>query len=398
MEIIRVRSEAEAAGAIAAAAAEGLVLELKSNGTKRGLGRLMNVFAVLDLSGLAGITSYEPDELVICVRPGTPLNEIEVELASRGQMLAFEPPDFARFYGASARSTIGGIVGTNASGPRRFKAGAARDHVLGLNAINGMGEVLRTGGRVVKNVTGYDLPKLLTGSYGTLAAFSEITLKVFPMPETEATMILRDLSEGQGLSLLREVAGLTLEATGLVHATAAVGAGRATFKHEARSFTCVRIEGARESVEARIQALIKRVQRIDHLVWRSGASRALWASIRDLDDFAGTGGPVWRLSIPPAAAEEVANAIGARLALFDWAGGLITLQADATPSADTALIRAAIARHGGHATLLRAATPVRKSVPVFEPLSEEVFALTRRVKEAFDPKGIFNPGRMHQGI
>lgn len=398
MEVFHARSEDDVKDIVANAAESATPLELGAGGTKRGLGRPVFASAALDLSALSGIVSYEPEELILTLKPATPLVEVEALLSKKKQMLAFEPPSLAALYGAGGAATIGGAVAANLSGPRRFKAGAARDHVLAVRCVNGRAEILRTGSRVMKNVTGYDLPKLMTGSFGTLGVFTEMTLRLVPQPPEEATLALRGLPDAKALGVLVEAAGLSFNASGLAHLPAATMALPWGTRRGGQSLTALRFEGARDSVLERVQAMTVRFRAPDATVLRGPESRALWREIGELHPFADTSGPVWRLSIPPASAEAAMLELGARAIVFDWAGGLLTCLMHESPAADAALMRAVTARNGGHATLLRADDSIRSAADVFEPLTRAQDALARGIKSAFDPKGIFNPGRMYAGF
>src|SRR5947209_6226994 len=189
------------------ALSDGKTLEIVGGGSKRGVGRPSQTDVTLDLSALTGVTLYEPEELVLSARAGTPLAEIEALLAAHGQQLAFEPMDCGAILGSAAAASIGGTLSANLSGPRRMKAGAARDHFLGFAAVSGRGESFKSGGRVVKNVTGYDLCKLMAGSWGTLAVLTDVTLKTLPQPETEETVLVRGLDPPQAIAAMTGAMG-----------------------------------------------------------------------------------------------------------------------------------------------------------------------------------------------
>lgn len=298
------------------ALAGAVPLELVGRGSKRGFGRPVQAVHALDLSGLAGIEVYEPEELVLTARPGTAMAEIEAALAARGQALAFEPPDLGPLYGGPAGAgTLGGAVGCNLAGPRRLKAGAARDHVLGIEAVSGRGQAFKSGGRVVKNVTGYDLPKLLTGAFGTLAAMTRITVKVLPAPETVRTLAVAGLDDATGVAVLTRALTSPYEVSGAAHLPAGI------LGDEARSL--VRIEGFGPSVDSRVAALSQLLGDAGPLTVLDPAESAdLWRRIRDAAPFVGDDRAVWRVSVAPTAGPRVAAAAGGAH-YFDWGGGLV---------------------------------------------------------------------------
>ena len=398
---------------VAWAAAEGAALEIAGAGTKRGIGRPRGrgneaPSHVLSLAGLSGITLYEPEELVLGARAGTPLAEIEAALATAGQMLAFEPPDLPRLWdanGASGQGTAGGLVGAGIAGPRRVKAGSVRDHLLGAHGVSGRGEAFKTGGRVVKNVTGYDLSKLVTASWGTLAVLTEVTFKVLPAPETTATLLLAADDTARAVGVLTAGLGSSHDVSGAAYLPAGVARRSrvAGVAGAGRGVAALRLEGFAASVAARVAALTTlleaqgEVARLD-----DAASRALWCEIRDAACFAGGEAPLWRVSVAPQAGPAVADAVmrdSGGEAMFDWGGGLVWLALPAADDAHAATVRAAVAAAGGgHATLLRAPDAVRAAVAVFEPQPAGLAALSRRVKGQFDPRGILNPGRMVEGL
>jgi glycolate oxidase FAD binding subunit len=343
-------------------------VEIIGSGTNRGLGRPLKGLAPLSMKAFAGIALYDPAELIIEAGAATPLAEIEKTLAAKNQQLAFEPP---------VGGTIGGAVACNLSGPRRIKAGALRDHLLMVEGVSGRGEVFKAGARVVKNVTGYDLPKLMAGSYGTLAALTSVTLKVMPKPETEATLIVPDQTIAAAVATMTAALQSPNEVSGAAHVP---GTG-----------TLLRIEGIGASVAFRMA-------RLRHM-FPSGelAEASPWAAVRD---HKGISGEIqWRISLPPSAAPAYLAALGEKLSfdvLLDWGGGLIWLSCKTASDGHAASIRSLLP--SGHATLVAAPDEVRARVPVFQPQPPALAALTRKVKEAYDPKGILNPGRMYEGL
>jgi glycolate oxidase FAD binding subunit len=392
--------------AVADAVARAAPLEISGGGSKRGLGRPVEAETRLRLDRLSGIASYEPAELVLTAGAGTPLAEIEAALADNRQMLAFEPPDWRALLGSDgATPTLGGILACNTAGPRRIKAGAARDHFLGFVAVNGFGDVFKSGGKVVKNVTGYDLCKLMAGSYGTLAALAEVTIKVLPRPDESASVLIPGLDDAAAIAALALGLNAPHEVSGAVHLPATVAARSAIspVASAGTAVTALRLEGPASSIAFRLHALR------DLFAARGGVaelheaeSERLWREIGSVHPLLPADGRiVWRLSVPPSATPAAMAAIARTFdvaGFYDWAGGLIWLAAPADGDGGAAAIRAAIAPIGGHATLIRAPDALRAAVPVFEPEPAALAALTRRVKDSFDPKHVLNPGRMHRGV
>jgi glycolate oxidase FAD binding subunit len=382
----------------------GKPLEIVGGGSKRAVGRPSQTDLTLDLSGLSGVTLYEPEELVLSARAGTPLVDIETLVESKGQMLAFEPMDYGPVLGGPARQgTIGGVLAANLSGPRRIKAGAARDHFLGFSAVTGRGETIKSGGRVVKNVTGYDLCKLMAGSWGTLAVITDVTIKTLPRAETEETLLVLGLDDQTALSAMTAAMGSSCDASAAAHLPPTI-ALRAPGHSHRTSLTAFRLEGFAPSVSHRKSVLVQLMRRFGEFdLLAESESRVFWQWLRDVGPFAATGAaerPLWRISAVPSKGAEVAAAIvrqaGAQV-FYDWAGGLIWVETLPSADAGAALVHRAVAAAGGHATLIRAPAAVRAAVDVFTPQDGGLAALTRRVKESFDPKGVLNPGRMWAG-
>jgi glycolate oxidase FAD binding subunit len=384
--------------------AEAKTLEVAGRGSMRALGRPSQSDLTLDLSGLAGVTLYEPEELVLSAKAGTPLAEIEALVAENGQQLAFEPMDYAAILGGPAEAgSIGGALAANLSGPRRIKAGAARDHFLGVSAVSGRGESFKSGGRVVKNVTGYDLCKLLAGSFGTLAAMTEVTLKTLPAPETEATVLALGLDDARANRAMCTAMASSCDVSAAAHLPAGV-VMYFDGLHVMQAATAFRLEGFAPSVRHRKDALAALLQpfgTVEHV--DEVHSRALWRSVRNVKPFsAGAPSgeqPLWRVSTAPSRGSEWAAAIppGAQW-FYDWAGGLIWIAMPPSDDGGSAAIRRAVAACGGHAMLVRAPAALRAAVDVFEPQPPALAAVTKRVKESFDPKGVLNPGRMWAGV
>ncbi len=387
--------QTEVAEVVTDAAARRMPLSIKGLGTKSALGRPAKNLGLLDLSRLKGISFYEPEELVISALAGTPIETIESVLEESGQELAFEPMSFAGLYG-TGHGTIGGCLMANVSGPRRIKAGAARDFVLGVKAVSGRGETFKAGGRVVKNVTGYDLSRGLAGSFGTLSVTTEITLKVLPCGETSATLILLGLNPRTAIKILCAAMGAPADVSGAAHLPPFAAASQG-FQD---AITALRLEGFAPSIEGRItllETMLKNSAPLERL--DAPASEKLWRAIRDVAPLAEPRQKIiWRISVAPAAGPRIAEAVGRAHhaeALFDWSGGLVWLGLDPCHDGAAGLIRETVAQNGrGHATLVRAPDELRANIPVFEPQSEELTAVSQRLKEAFDPHAILEPRRM----
>jgi glycolate oxidase FAD binding subunit len=406
-DIFRPRDEEDVVAAIQWAVAAGKSVEIIGHGSKRGIGRAAQWDLTLDLSALRGVTLYEPEELVLSARAGTPLSEITALLADHAQELAFEPMDYGPILGRpAAQATLGGVLATNGCGPRRLKAGAARDHFLGVSAASGRGERFKSGGRVVKNVTGYDLCKLLAGSWGTLAAMTEVTVKVLPRAETTATLICFGLSDALAVKAMAAATGSSAEVSGAAHVPAAVAPGLPPAAGNRGALTAFRLEGVPPSVAQRSRTLGAALKEFGepHAIGEE-ASRALWQAIRDVAPFAAPDAarqPLWRVSTAPMKGPQIAAQIteacaGAQV-IYDWAGGLMWIMLAESDDAGAPAVRRTIRAAGGHATLVRAPASVRASVDVFEPQDPALAALTRRVKASFDPQRVLGSGRMYAGV
>ena len=389
------------------AAAGKVPLALTGGGSKSGIGAPVAAGHELSLAGFDRIHDYEPEELVLTAGAGAPLAAIEALLAERGQMLAFEPPDhsrlgLARDPDAPRAGTLGGVIAANLSGPRRFAAGAARDHCIGLRAVNGRGEPFKAGGRVVKNVTGFDLPKLLAGSWGTLAALWEVTLKVLPAPECAQSLLLFGLAPDAAVAAMNRALASVHMVSGAAHLPAGVAAHCAPLAGSGGAVTALRVEGPEASVRHRLSGLRTLldagVPGSESALLDERASRALWSAIGDVAPLpVSPERELWRLALPPAAAPDVLAALaqqGAADWLLDQGGGLLWLCCPADTPAEA--VRAALATCGGHATLWHASAERRAAIPVFQPQAPALAALSRRVKHSFDPLGILNPGRLYR--
>lgn len=400
MTVFTPSNEADVVSAIEWAALGDAPLEIIGSGSKRAIGRPSQSEHTLDLQKLSGVSLYEPEELVLSAYAATQMSEINLHLSRKGQQLAFEPPDYGPLLGRKrGEGTIGGLLATNLSGPRRLSAGAARDHILGVRAVSGRGELFKSGGRVVKNVTGYDMSKLMAGSWGTLAAVTELTFKVLPAAETEKTIAVRGLLDEDATVAMAQALGSSAEVSSAAHLPEGIAdkVGDGVLGSDAA--TLLRLEGFPPSIAYR-QALLERLigKMAELQVVESDRSKAIWRDIRDCIPFAdGSDKPVWRVSMTPSQAHRLTLELRRNVtasSFYDWQGGLVWLRMETgEPEADA--LRAMI-RHfgGGHATLLRANAAVRAATAVFEPAPPALAALTKRVKAEFDPRGILNPGRM----
>ena len=404
---LKPRDAAEVEQTIRAALADGKTLELIGRGTKRAIGRAAQWDATLDLSGLSGVTLYEPEELVLSARAGTPLAEIEALAAASQQELAFEPMDYGALLGGEAGAgTIGGAIAANLSGPRRIKAGAARDHFLGFSAVSGRGETFKSGGRVVKNVTGYDLCKLVAGSWGTLAAMTDVTIKTLPKAETGQTMLVFNLDEVTARKVMAAAMGSFGDVSAAAHLPAPISVRIAEVASAQAAVTAFRLEGVAPSVAQRKTVLEQLLSPFGPLGTLAEApSRAFWRAVRDVTPFAAKGPAgkhdLWRISTAPARGAEVGRALVNELdaeVLYDWAGGLVWAAVPPADDANAPLVRSTVAAAGGHATLIRAPAAVRAAVAVFTPEPAPLAALTHRVRKGFDPQGVLNAGRMWAGV
>ena len=323
---------------------------------------------MLETRGLSGIVLYEPGALTLVVGAGTPLVEVERVLAAEGQRLPFEPPDLRGLLGRGGESTIGGVVAANASGPRRVQAGACRDSLIGVRFVDGTGTVIRNGGRVMKNVTGIDLVKLMAGSHGTLGVLTEVAFKLLPAPEVQATLCVAGLADEAAVAAMATALGSPYDVTGAAHVP-----GRGTF---------LRLEGFETSVRYRVRELARVLGRFGSVAEVGGD---VWSQLRDVAPFHGAEGDIWRLSVTPSEAPALVAKAGAEAVLYDWGGGLVWLRM--APGVD---LRARLGVYQGHATRVRG----EGAVPAFQPEPAAVAALAAGLRAKFDPRGVFNPGLM----
>lgn len=407
MDTLKVRDAKDVEQAVRDALAAEQPLEVVGHGSKRAIGLPMATNAVLDLSALNGITSYEPNELIVTVEAGAPMADLLSLIDSKNQQFAFDPMDTSVLLGTPRDvGTVGGMIAAGLAGPRRIKAGGARDHLLGANAVSGFGDSFKTGGKVVKNVTGYDLCKLLAGSWGTLSVMTEVTLKVMPKAETERTLVLRGLDDVAANRAMTMALGSPYDVSGVAHLPASIfraaGGALSGLGESRQSVTLIRLEGIGASVPHRAGSVSQALAAFGAAEFiEDEASASVWASIRDVTPFAASGPlgawPVWRIVCPPASGGAFGQALARETGgdvIYDWGGGLIWAALPPAADAHAALLRQRLRAAGGHATLLRATDQIRNVVDVFHPQEAGVAALGQRVKASFDPRNILNRGRM----
>jgi glycolate oxidase FAD binding subunit len=369
-------TEAALAELIREAGARGEGFAIRGGGTRAGPAAAG--LALLSTAGLTGISLYEPGALTLVVRAGTPLTQVEETLAAEGQMLPFEPWDARALTGSNGTPTIGGMVASNASGPRRIQAGACRDSMIGIRFVDGTGAVVKNGGRVMKNVTGLDLVKLMAGSHGTLGVVTEVAFKVLPGPEATASVILDDLAPGEAVRAMTAALGTPFQVSGAVHLPAGP---------EGAAATMLRLEGFAGSVAYRAGELARALRRFGTARVVEGAGG--WPAVRDAARFGGRDGAVWRISVRPTDGAAVAARLGPAEVMLDWGGGLIWALAP-----EDFDLRGALVGVKGHATLVRAGAAARGRWGVFHPEPPPVAAIATGLRARFDPAGLFNPGLM----
>ena len=377
---------AEIAIAAQIAATQGPLL-VRGAGSKAGMLRPVRASGTVSTVGLSGITLYAPKELIVSALAGTPLHEIETALAAEGQHIVAEPPDLAGLLGTPLRTqTIGGVIATNLSGPRRVAWGAMRDHVMGIRAVTGRAETIHSGGRVLKNVTGLDLCKLLTGSHGTLAVITEVTLKVLPAAEATGTIAIPGLDAQAAVGALSAALGSPYGVSGAAWLPAT----------DQPSMTLIRIEDFAVSVKYRIEKLRAELGHPGAAILDDAESRRIWRTVRDVRPLPAAPA-IWRVSVRPSSGPGVLNAVKDARGFLDWGGGLVWLAGPADETTHHA-IEAAARAAGGTWTLMRAPDSLRETVDVVPPEAAPLAAIGRRVKASMDPRGILNPGRIYAGI
>lgn len=390
--------EAGAADIIRDHAEAGRSLEIIGGNTRSGFGNRVEADATLSSRGISGIVAYNPAEMVMTAKAGTPVAEVEAALSAARQMMAFEPMDHRALMGTKGEPTIGGVFAANVSGPRRYVAGAARDSLLGIRFVNGKGEIIKAGGRVMKNVTGLDLVKLLGGSFGTLGFLTEVTFRVLPTPPAQTTLVISGLEDDAATNVMAAAMATSTEVSGAAHLPESVRSRFLNGSLPDGAATVLRLEGLPASVDARAQKLQTILSALGPSRFLDAdESRVLWRDIRDVAPYAANQAkPLWRVSVAPSQGHRLVAALRLEAgidAFYDWQGGLVWMQMEFDPEANL-LSRHIRALGGGHSTLLRALPASRHGISAFEPLVIAEDELSRRIKAKLDPAGIFNPGKM----
>ncbi|MGA7328699.1 MAG: FAD-binding protein [Rhodomicrobium sp.] len=398
--------EAQLADLVRSANADRYPIEICGFRSKRAAGRPLKPSAVVSAMRLSGITLYEPGELVISAKAGTAVHEIEAALARRNQELAFEPPDYSRIYGQEVlAASLGAIVAMNLSGARRILRGAARDHLIGIRAINGEGTAIKSGGRVMKNVTGVDLVRGLSGSWGTLAVFTELTFKVLPRAPESRSIVFLGLADEAAVGVMSAAMGTPYEISGTIHLHGPLAdrLNSGDLGPANTAITALRLEGVPQSLAYRIEKLRKELApfgeayEIDHQ-----RSRDFWAAVRSLSFLSAEfDRPLWRITTAPSKAALIVRALSPFFevnAAYEWSGGLLWLELPPSSDASATEVRRVLAEFEADSMLMRAPAQVRESIEVFHPLSFSKMKIIRALKAAFDPAGVLNPGRMYAGV
>ena len=397
------QTEEELSKLVVEAAESRTPLEIMGKGTKREIGHPVRAGAVLSTENMKGITLYEPTELVMVAKSGTPLTEIEAALAENDQELACEPVDIAPVLGyGPGEGTVGGLVATNISGSRRILKGAVRDHVLGVTAVNGRGEIIKSGGRVMKNVTGYDIARTLVGSWGTLAVLCEVALKVLPVQRETRTLVFFGLTDFAAVEALCLAMGTPYEVSGTVHLQGPLAARLSDADLAGNgAVAAIRVESFPASARYRTSRLREALLAYGpQLELDTDRSQTFWKDVRSLKMFQGNKYPLWRVSTVPSKAATLVGNLARKIdvrVVYDWSGGLLWIETPSLTDAAAVDIRRQLAEFGGHATLVRAAAAIRKETDVFQPLESPHDVLAAKLKHAFDPVGLFNPGRLYRG-
>ena len=386
-------------------------IELIGSGSKRKIGRQVQYVKILSLSKLNGIIEYFPEELYIKVKACTPMSKIEELLKRNKQQLAFEPIDLGYiFSGKSNCGTAAGQVSCNISGPRRFRVGSIRDHVLGFRGVNGKGEIIKSGGIVVKNVTGYDLCKLVCGSYGTLIALTEITFKVLPAPQASKTLVVHNLKLESAIDLLDKAMNSSNDISGATFLPTEPKCPKCTMNIEhtfklndlkhGGSLSAIRIEGSKNSIDERMKNLMNelKVLNLDHSILEIYQSEIFWKKIKNLEFFSSTKNNIIRIVIPPSESTQMIFQLSNKFKYYvDWGGSLIWVETCDLTEELFESIRKKVVKHGGYVSMIKTSDHLPYVEEVFT-IDRNHFNLSQSIKKSFDPKRILNPGKMYTGI
>ncbi len=387
---------------------ENLSVEIIGSGSKRRIGKKLKCKKILDLSKLSGVIEYLPEELYIKVKACTPIAEIEALLKKHNQELAFEPLDLGyMFYGKSNKGTASGHVSCNFSGPRRFKVGSIRDHVIGFRAVNGTGDIIKSGGNVVKNVTGYDLCKLICGSFGTLVALTELTFKVLPAKENNNTLAIHELSIKDAITILNKVASSSSDTSGAVFLPLEPKNGNYEQNIEKLfklndlqykgPFTAIRLEGSKTSIQERLANLKKELDLDSKETSNLDTyqSTLFWEKIKNLEFFNNSKNAVLRAVIPPSGCVKLINFLDNKYKYFvDWGGSLVWFEVNNLSNNSLQSIRQFVLELNGYLTVIKHPDDQRSLEEVFT-VAPDRLDISNNIKKSFDPKKIFNPGKMY---
>ena len=386
-------------------------LELVGLGSKKKIGKALQCAKTLNLSKLNNIIEYLPEELYIKVEAGTPIKKIEEELKKNKQQLAFEPIDFGSLLNnKSDYGTAGGQVACNISGPRRLKVGSVRDHLLGFRGVNGRGEIIKSGGTVVKNVTGYDLSKLMCGSYGTLAALTEVTFKILPSPEENKTLVIHNQKIESALYYLESSISSSNDISGAIYlpkepsVSGCVMNIENTFKlndlKQDGSITAIRIEGSKNSINYRIENLINklRIEKLNISILETHQSKIFWDKVKNLEFFFNSKNSILRVVIPPSEGVNLNYQLSNKFKYYlDWGGALIWMEVFELSEEMFESIRRKVVKLGGYITMIKNSDYLPYVEDVFT-INRDRFNISQKIKKSFDPKRILNPGKMYSGI
>jgi len=387
-------------------------VELIGSGSKRNIGKPLQCEKILNLSKISGIVEYLPEELYIKVKACTPISKIEEALKKNKQHLAFEPIDFGYlFLGKSNFGTAGGHVACNIAGPRRFKTGSIRDHVLGFRGVNGRGEIIKSGGTVVKNVTGYDLSKLICGSYGTLVALTEVTFKVLPAPEENKTLVVHNLRLESAIDFLQKAINSSNDISGAAYLPTEPKNETCTMNIEKTfklndlkyedSFTAIRIEGSKNSIDERMQNLIREIHITDSniSILETNQSNIFWTKTKNLEFFSLTNNNIIRIVMPTSNCSKLIYQFRLRNYKYyiDWGGGLIWMEIAGLTEEIFDSIKRKVVKLGGHMMMIKSSDNLPYVEEVFT-INRDRFYLSQNIKKSFDSKRILNPGKMYTGI